>query len=173
MIEEKESMSLDQDVISTIILVSSDNVEMTVPTKIAKMSKLVETMMEGDSDEQKIPLPNVKSNVLQKVIKFLTYHNINPCQEIEKPLKSANMIDNVCPFDAEFIDLEQEFLFELILCANYMDIKSLLDLSCAKVASMLKNKTPEEIRKTFNIVNDFTPEDEQILQNENAWVNES
>ncbi len=41
--------------------------------------------------------------------------------------------------------------------ANFMDIKPLLDLSCAKVASMLKGKTPEQIRKQFNIANDFTP----------------
>ena len=44
--------------------------------------------------------------------------------------------------------------------ANYMDIKPLLDLTCAKVASMIKGRTPEEIRKVFNIVNDFTPEEE-------------
>ena len=44
--------------------------------------------------------------------------------------------------------------------ANYMDIKPLLDLTCAGVASMVKGKTPEEIRKVFNIVNDFTPEEE-------------
>ena len=36
------------------------------------------------------------------------------------------------------MDVPQEMLFELILAANYMDIKSLLDLSCAKVASMIK-----------------------------------
>ena len=29
-----------------------------------------------------------------------------------------------------------------------------------EVASMIKGKTPEEIRKQFNIVNDFTPEEE-------------
>ncbi len=56
---------------------------------------------------------------------------------------------------ATFVNVEQEVLFELILAANYMDIKPLLDLTCATVASMIKGKTPEEIRKTFNIVNDF------------------
>ena len=54
---------------------------------------------------------------------------------------------------ADFIDVEQDFLFELINAANYMDIQPLLNLSCAKVASSIKNKTPEEIRKIFNINN--------------------
>ena len=54
-----------------------------------------------------------------------------------------------------------------------MDIKSLLNLSCAKVASLIKGKTPEEIRSTFNIVNDFTPEEEAQVTEENKWYEES
>jgi len=69
--------------------------------------------------------------------------------------------------------VDQELLFELILAANYMDIKPLLDLTCAKVASMIKGKTPEQIRKTFNIQNDFTPEEEEAVRAENKWAEES
>ena len=80
------------------------------------------------------------------------------------------MRDVVSEFDAEFVaKLDQATLFELILAANYMDIKSLLDLTCAKVASMIKNKSPEEIRKTFGIVNDFTPEEEASWREEKNW----
>jgi len=44
----------------------------------------------------------------------------------------------VSEWDATFVEVDQETLFELILAANYMDIKPLLDLTCAKVASMIK-----------------------------------
>ena len=61
----------------------------------------------------------------------------------------------------------------LLQAANYMDIKPLLDLTCAKVASMIKGKTPEQIRKTFNITNDFTPEEEEAVRTENSWAEET
>ena len=51
-------------------------------------------------------------------------------------------------------------------------VKPLLDLACAKVASMIKGKTPEDIRKTFNIKNDFTPEEEAAIKEENKWCND-
>ena len=35
---------------------------------------------------------------------------------------------------------------------------------------MIKGKTPEEIRKTFNIKNDFTPEEEEEVRRENQWA---
>ena len=160
-------------------LVSSEGDKFEVETKVAAMSELVKTMLKEDdeddsdgedADDQAIPLPNVKSTVLAKVVEFCVYHTTNVMKEVEKPLKSANMAEVVSKWDAAFVAIEQEMLFELILAANYMNIKSLLDLTCAKVASMIKGKTAEEIRKTFNIVNDFTPEEEVQVREENRWL---
>merc|ERR1719276_419592 len=139
------------------------------------MSELVKGMIDDDCDDDdvEIPLPNVKAAVLRKVIEFCHHHRSEPMVEIEKPLKSAQMAEVVQKWYAEFVNVEQVLLFELILAANYMDIKPLLDLTCATVASMIKGKTPEEIRKTFNIVNDFTPEEEAQVREENKWCEEA
>merc|ERR1711879_237487 len=161
---------LDEDVLK---LKAADNKVFKVSRTIAMQSALVKTMWEGDKEETEIPLPNVKSAILQKVIEFMIYHQGNPPKEIEKPLKSQNMRDVCSEWDANFIEVDQETLFELILAANYMDVKALLDLTCAKVASMIKGKTPEEIRTKFNIQNDFTQEEEEAVRAENKWAEEA
>lgn len=59
------------------------------------------------------------------------------------------------------------FNISCLQAANYLDIKGLLDVTCKTVANMIKGKSPEEIRKTFNIKNDFTPaEEEQVSKKE-------
>ena len=51
--------------------------------------------------------------------------------------------------------------------ASFLDIKNLLDMTCQSVSNMLAGKTPEEIRKTFNIKNDFINEEEEDVIHEN------
>ena len=58
----------------------------------------------------------------------------------------------------------------MLQAANYLEIKGLLDLTCQTVANMIKDKSPEEIRKAFNIKNDFTPEEEEEIRRENSWA---
>ncbi|VAI53302.1 unnamed protein product [Triticum turgidum subsp. durum] len=85
---------------------------------------------------------------------------------------AAAPAEDLKSFDAEFVNVDQATLFDLILAANYLNIKGLLDLTCqtVAVADMIKGKTPEEIRKTFNIKNDFTPEEEAEIRRENQWA---
>ena len=64
------------------------------------------------------------------------------------------------------------FVFPLFQfqAANYLNVKGLLDLTCQTMADMIKGETPEQIRAIFNIVNDFTPEEEEEVRRENAWA---
>lgn len=56
--------------------------------------------------------------------------------------------------------------------ANFLDIQSLLDLTCKTVADMIKGKTPEQIRSEFDIENDFTPEELDEVRRDNAWCDD-
>lgn len=160
----------------TVLLVSQEGETFDVSIEVASMSNLVKNIIDENQDEeetQEIPLPNVKSENLAKVIEFCQHFQTEPMNEIDKPLKSSNMAEVVQEWYDKFVTVDQETLFELILAANFMDIKPLLDLTCATVASMIKGKNAEEIRKIFNIPNDFTPEEEQQVRDENKWCEEA
>ena len=103
------------------------------------------------------------ANVFQ-VIEYCKYHSKADLESLPDDEKTN--------WDKEFVRVDDETLFNLILAANYLDIKSLLDLTCKTVADEIKGKTPEEIRLRFNIKNDFTPEEEEEVKRENAWCEE-
>jgi len=73
---------------------------------------------------------------------------------IEKPLRSKVMKEVVKDeWDAIFIDKigdNRQQLYDLILAANYMDVKSLLHLGCAKVASLIKGQPLEKIKEILS-----------------------
>lgn len=115
-----------------------------------------------------IPIPNVNAKILSKVIEYCDFHVKQERAKAES--KDAKSEEEVKAWDTEFTNVEQGVLFELILAANYLNIKSLLDLTCLTVANMIKGKTPDEIRKKFNIENDFTPEEEEEVRRENQWA---
>ncbi|KAJ7554107.1 hypothetical protein O6H91_06G125600 [Diphasiastrum complanatum] len=146
---------------------SSDEEMFVVDESVAFESQTVKNMIEDTGTDSPIPLPNVSSKILAKVIEYCKYH-----VELQKAGedKTAVSEEDVKAWDAEFVKVDQATLFDLILAANYLNIKSLLDLTCQTVADMIKGKTPDEIRKTFNIKNDFTPEEEEEVRRENQWA---
>ena len=156
-----------------ITLATMDGETMEVDKEIAMKSVLIRGIVEDSGVEDDVPLPSIKKPILEKVIDYCTYIHQNPPPEIDKPLRSNNLNDVVSDWYANFVNLDQEVLFELILAANFLDIKSLLELACAKVASMIKGMSIQETRKFFNIENDFSPEEEAQIMDENKWAEES
>ena len=152
--------------------VSKEGDSYEIPIHIAKMSKLVETTIDDEIDEdvQEIPLPNVKATVLTKVIEYCThYKTVEAMTPIQTPIKSSLIEEVVQGWYADFVKVEQMLLFELVTAANFMDIKPLLDLSCFAVAVLIKGKSAEEIRKIFNINNDLSPEEESQAREDSKW----
>lgn len=152
----------------SVKLLPKDKIEnnefISVDKNIAEKSVLIKNMLEDiDDSDSPIPLPNVNEKILNKIIKWCIHH-------VDDPIEDENKSTEIDEWDQGFFEVDQEILFDIILAANYLDIKPLLDIGCKVVANMIKGKSAEEIRKTFNIVNDFTPEEEAQIKKENEWV---
>ncbi|PQQ13954.1 SKP1-like protein 1B [Prunus yedoensis var. nudiflora] len=150
------------DEMKKITLKSDNGVTFEVEEAVAMQSQTIKHMVEDDCANSAIPLPNVTSIILAKVIEYCKKHH-------EKDVNGENKED-IKNWDAEFVTVDQSTLFDLILAANYLNIKSLLDLTCQTMADMISGKTPEVIRETFNIKNDFTPKEEEEIRKENQWA---
>ena len=84
--------------------------------------------------------------------------------------------------DAHLSNLEEDFLFELMLAANFLDVPGLLD-ALAKVnfvcdfsharikvvAVRLEGKTAGQIRQEFGIEGDLTGSEVEAIQEEEEW----
>jgi S-phase kinase-associated protein 1 len=158
---------------STIKLQACDNTEgyIEVEDRVARMSQTITNMLEdlGTSDSP-VPLHNINTKILTKILEYCQHHIDNP--EIPDTVSDENKETVISPWDKNFCEMDQGCLFELILAANFLDIKPLLNVTCKTVSNLIKGKTPEEIRKNFNIVNDFTPEEEEKITKENEWCQE-
>lgn len=140
----------------TISLLSSDGHSFVVGDEIANHAVTLRNLIDDTGMSESIPLPNVSSSVLALVIEF--------CQSRDLPEAHRES------FDANFVRVDQAVLFDLILAANYLNIASLIDLACGAVANLIKGKTPEQIRDTFHLTNDYTPEEEEQIRRDNEWA---
>jgi S-phase kinase-associated protein 1 len=163
------------------VLQSQDGQEFKVLVGVAKMNLTIANLIEDAGVDGPIPLPNVTGKILAKVIEYCRYHKEHPTivAAVAEATAAATAdkdtvqrTDEICGWDLDFCKVEQVVLFEMILAANYLDNKELLDLLCKTIANMIKGKTPDVIRKTFNIQNDFTPEEEEQVKKENEWCEE-
>ncbi|EAZ02759.1 hypothetical protein OsI_24879 [Oryza sativa Indica Group] len=153
-----------------IILISADGKRFEVTEAVASQSQLISNMIEDDCTENGVRLPNVDGDILTMVVDYCNMH-AGDAAAAGDTMKASSTEEELKKFDAELVQaLENPVLFKLILAANFLNIKSLLDMTCQRVADMMSGKTPEQMRETFSIENDFTPEEEAAIRQENAWA---
>ena len=142
---------MSDDAESTSVKLKSKQEEVfEVEKEVACRSVTVKNMVDDtETLNAPVPLPMVDSKILIKVIEYCKYHHKAESESLPEDEKNV--------WDKDFVKVDDETLFNLILAANYLDIKPLLDLTCKTVADEIKGKTPEEIRVRFNIKPEFVP----------------
>lgn len=157
-----------------IKLISSDGEVFETDVEIAKRCGTIKTMLvdlgvgdeNGEENDAPVSLANVNSSILRKILEWAAHKKDNT---VAIEVKTEKSTDDIDPWDADFLKVDQATLFELILAANYLDVKGLLDVTSKTVAKMMKGKTPEEIRKTFNIKNDVSAAEVEQVRKESEW----
>ena len=74
-------------------------------------------------------------------------------KEVERPLRSKDFKECVNEFDYQFVSKIENYdeLKNLILSANFLNIKPLINLLSANIAHKIKGINTSTIRNTFNI----------------------
>uniref|UniRef100_A0ACD5XGW7 Uncharacterized protein n=1 Tax=Avena sativa TaxID=4498 RepID=A0ACD5XGW7_AVESA len=149
------------DKTTLILLQSEDGVEFVVSELEASQSKEIDrniwrqrrkqvSHLDGGDETKCSPIRlsvSVQGRTLAKVIEYWKKHACGGTAD-----------DADADWDAEFIHVDHETLFDLVWASNYLQIQGLLGLACKTLANKIKGKSPNEICHILNIRNVFTPE---------------
>ncbi|XP_021900549.1 SKP1-like protein 13 [Carica papaya] len=155
----------------TITLITGDGKYVEVEEKVAMEFATVKSFFEDNSDASStkkftIPVPNVSAEMLERIVSYVS--GILP---LRSKTDGEREIEE---YNRAFVEqLSLENLKDMVLAANYLDIKDLLDLLCQSVADGLKDKSVEFVRTFFGIENDYTEEEEAEVWRQNAWAFEN
>ena len=137
-------------------------VEVELSSKAALRSGILKGVIEDYPDNPECVLNEVDGVTLEKVKEYLIHYENEEPPIVQKPFKSNNFKECASEWDYNFLGDDNNSILALIRAANFMDIKPLLELASAKLASKIRGTTTESIRKDFGITNFNKDEEEQI-----------
>ena len=142
----------------------------------ARQSKLFSVLLDADklnTREIAVPVRNTTLMIVELIIQYMEFHEYAPPIPMDKPF-TGNLENLIDSWDYTFLKKHllpdatkgMELLLEMIKSANYFGIDTLVDLSCAAVASHMKGKSTEELRSMFHLADDLTPDEKKRFREE-------
>ena len=188
--QAQEQSPIEVDTVDTvdkvehkIQIISNDGVTFNVDQSMAEMSETIRASLTGE--ESFIPLPNIDAATFIKVMAYLEHYSG----------KDDDFKDD--DWDTTFLKMGHGDIIKkaredgddktrrdhclvmynevcgVILAANYLHIKRLLDVGCKKMAYWMRGRTPEEIFDFFGLaIEQFKPEEIENIRNETCWCEE-
>ncbi|KAJ2748216.1 hypothetical protein H4S06_005028 [Coemansia sp. BCRC 34490] len=150
---------------------SGDGRQFLVYTAAAFMSDLVRNTVEdvGMVDEA-IVLPNVRGDVLAKVVEYCMYHK-DDARIVSSSVPDIVQDDRVVDaWDNRFMAVDDALMLEILVAADYMSIEPLVELGCTVIAKIIRFMEPEDIRQRYGIEDDFTDEQRSHIEREMAQL---
>jgi hypothetical protein len=136
-----------------------------------KLSVLISDMLE-DSDEIDNTIPLQFSNII--IIKIIEYSNhfITDPHDSESLTNGKKIGSDLSKYINEwysnFIDVDINFLGNLLYAADFLHIESLIELCCLKFAHILKEKDIIQLKEMFT-VNESSIEEKNEFAQAHVW----
>jgi len=125
---------------TAVQLVFSDGITSLVPDAIARKSNTISNMLEC--------LENTDEPILLPLVSSATW------TFIEAYLREAD--------GTEYLDkMQLDDLFDVLNAANFLDITTLLNAGCLRIANMISDDTPEQLRVRFGLAPDHEFSEEE------------
>lgn len=137
------------------------------------------TNSKSTTSNEYIALKTIHSQQLSKIIEWCQKHTHNDAMNNNDDRFAHNRMTSnlICTsivlddWDKNYLNsMDDEELFKLMHAANYLDIRTLLDALCQTVAKNWEGKKVEDIRKMYNLENDFEVETEHQMMQENKRI---
>lgn len=133
-----------------------DGTKINFPREHAMLCETFRSCLEvSDDDGQAIPV-SVKGPVLRKVAKFCA-------QEAAK--------SRTAEWDKTFMNVNLQMRYDLIVSANYLDLRPLVDLAIKTVADAIKKLPVPEMKACVGLTEpSWTPEQKAALFADEPWL---
>ena len=157
-----------------------------VPVDRAEAERSIKTVADALCDDPEaetfpVMLDSVSSDTLKIVARFVAVRAkmrskgaaeqpINKVPADDEDAKEIHQLIEDCSRIDATTGRVNPAIFQLATVADYLHYTDLLDVSCQRIADLIKGKTPEDIRALFGIENDLSPEEERAIAEENKWA---
>jgi hypothetical protein len=188
-----------------VTFISQTNDKFEVPVEHTMCSNLVKESLEMGKDDAnpEVPLPNISTPTLLKVIEFMGEYTREPFKVLPRPLPKNGLADCVGPFYLKFIEncemvsdslrnnsrktgddesasgkpdvpATGTSIVELLLAGTFLQIDGLKQLTTAFMASNLREKNFIEVKKMFKCEDlQFDHRKMEQLHKDHAWCFEA
>jgi len=133
----------------------SNNLDVDVPTVDVPyhaliLSELANNAFLTDEKANSLSLTEVSEQTFLPIFNYLIHRDGIKGEIIPEPAPSKKMSDFVPEWEANFADQlwekDRMLMFNVIMAANYMDIKCLMSLLCCKVGTIIQDEPYEKLK---------------------------
>lgn len=142
------------NVVTVVSLI--DNTKVSFPQDHARLCEVLQTCLEDcDDDGEPIPI-DLTGPVLTKLAEF--------CAQQYNQTRTAT-------WDKEFMDVAPRMVYDIIVAANKLDLKPLIELAADTVADAIKTLPVDDMKTCVGLKEpSWTPEQKAALFAEQPWL---